>query len=413
MPSSAPVPVETKYTPPTDAECKAAFEKFDKDKSGSIDKEEFEELWFALIGADGILDSEEMKALNESMDTSKDGLISLDEFTAWAKDFTPTKKPFVQANTLRAKLFTRMAGKFLKGSTAVEQDGKSKLSLTVGEVKVAKTTITWTLTKLPAPATPVAGPPQIKLEFDIGHNGGAAFKPFVDGLVSHLLSCLAIAPPGPGTPKIQLSHPDADTFRFTVTSACPPDLFMFADMVEQKVGSVSAKLELAYDIAELAAKTDTLKMNEFLNFRLSFDGQLPAEVQAQLGMVIPAIESQGFSADDIPGLKDLVAGKKNVAVDASAFVLEALKKAGPMGNMLLIDAPGMPPSHAAFQPIKAVALAFFTLGRDIAAPRRFSGEKPGYKGEIALDTKSTVSDIAAFFDAVQASLEKKWEAEKA
>lgn len=399
-------PVETKYTAPTDAECKAAFEKFDKDKSGSIDKEEFEELWFALIGMDGILDSEEMKALNESMDTSKDGLISLDEFTAWAKDFTPTKKPFVQANTLRAKLFTRMAGKFLKGSTAVEQDGKSKLSLTVGEVKVAKTTITWTLTKL---ATKLAGPPKMKLDFDIGHNGGAAFKPFVDGLVSHMLKCIPLMD---DKPDIKLTHPDADTVRFTVIDKCPPDLNFMAGMVEQKLGAVSAKLELGYDIADLTAKMDELTGSDFLNFRLSFDGQLPPEVQASLGMIIPQIESQGFSADDIPGLKDLVGGKKNVAIDASAFVLEVLKKAGPVGNMRLIDHPAMPPPFAAIQPMKAAALAFFTFGRDIAAPRRLSAEKPGYKGEVTLETASTVSDISAFFDALQASLEKKWATNK-
>lgn len=64
-------------------EIKETFDYFDKDKNGSIDRDEFVQLLSAL-GVD--YEEEEINAGWDILDTNRNGLIDYDEFINWWQD---------------------------------------------------------------------------------------------------------------------------------------------------------------------------------------------------------------------------------------------------------------------------------------------------------------------------------------
>lgn len=81
---------------------KEAFEAFDKDHSGFIDKSELASLANELGET---LDDDELAAALKAIDISGDGKISFSEFYQWwVGDRKPTEKSLVKLVSLKAKL---------------------------------------------------------------------------------------------------------------------------------------------------------------------------------------------------------------------------------------------------------------------------------------------------------------------
>ena len=64
----------------TDDELRRAFDIFDADNSGFIDREELKAVMTKLMGAS--LSEEELDAMMKEADTNSDGLVSFEEFKA-------------------------------------------------------------------------------------------------------------------------------------------------------------------------------------------------------------------------------------------------------------------------------------------------------------------------------------------
>jgi len=91
-------------------EVKWAFDKFDKDKSGSIDKEELKDLC-KEIGFP--INDEQCDLALKDLDLNRDGVIDISEFSRWyftgMKQYSKTKRTMLKLQNNTNDLFNALA----------------------------------------------------------------------------------------------------------------------------------------------------------------------------------------------------------------------------------------------------------------------------------------------------------------
>lgn len=392
---------------PNEADIKAAFAKYDADASGFLDKNEV----FALSGDLGVLlDADELESAYKALDTSGDGKIQYDEFKAWISSAKVSEKGLAKLGLLKTKLYANFAAKFLAGVTAVTPDGKSGITIQVGDMKEVKASVEYSFKKT---SNTVSGRPSFDLEYTIVTTGGEANK-FMGGLFDRIIKLI----PAPyyaffGGNKPTLTFPDSKTAVLSAKGLpFDPQILMMADMMEQKIGNAGLKLELGFSVSDIAANLDKWTVKDLLNFRVTYTGMLPPELQAVAGQGVPMLEAQGFKPEDIPGLADLLAGKTTITANVTSFVESLVAMAPPpMVSATLKDlivqnvAPGMTrmskwrleQNYCSTQ----AGLAFlFTMARDIHSVRGIKVTAPKYEVGVQMETKDGLIDSYKLFSEI-------------
>lgn len=114
----------------TPEQMRALFSSYDADASGLIDRVEFEAL---LADLGEVLDDAETTAALAAIDTSADGNISFDEFTAWFNNperARASEKGFVHQQLLRFKLMAKLHAQRASSlaSSVRQQDDEAALA---------------------------------------------------------------------------------------------------------------------------------------------------------------------------------------------------------------------------------------------------------------------------------------------
>lgn len=150
------------------AEVKAAFDHFDADASGFIDKAEF-----AALSADlgELLDDEELAAAVKEIDVSGDGKISFNEFIRWwTTDKKSNSKSAAKVALLKTKLkareFKAVNNMLIRQLSAIKSNEnefvKHRIALAVGDFKDAKASIHANLSfAAPLPEAQMLGMPAV------------------------------------------------------------------------------------------------------------------------------------------------------------------------------------------------------------------------------------------------------------
>jgi hypothetical protein len=146
---------------------KAAFDHFDSDGSGFIDKAEF-----AALSSDlgEVLDDAELAGAIKAIDISGDGKISFNEFIRWwTSDHKSSDKSAAKIALLKTKLkareFKSVAAPLIRQLSAVKPEDnefvRHRIALSVGEFKDVKWGINANLSFGPIPQSVALGTPSV------------------------------------------------------------------------------------------------------------------------------------------------------------------------------------------------------------------------------------------------------------
>lgn len=422
-------------TVPDDAALKAAFDKYDTDKSGFLDTNEL----FALAGELGVLlDSDELEAAFKQLDTSGDGKIQFGEFKAWMANPPTGDKSLAKLSALKGQLYSAHLAKFLSSVTAAKDDGKSGISIQVGEMKASKVALTYEVKHDSA----VKDHGAMNLAWKFEHNNlGGDFKGFASSIWENMQDTIDVAhselvkdlhrsanrgrggrgrggrygTTPPVTAKmvgstVNLSFPSATTAAVDVKKLpLARELKEVALMAEAKLGNAGAKFELGYSVKDVVDNMDKWTVKDLLNFRVTFKGTLPPEIQGMVGQFVPMLEAQGFKAEDIPGLSDLLAGKTDITANLTSFVHSVLGMAPPpmvsstLKDLLINFSPVKGEKQDSYRlrrfkrDLGPVLLMLQVFARDFKMLESFklSSDKSSVQASIA--TESTLQDVHSLF----------------
>lgn len=393
---------------PNEADIKAAFAKYDADSSGFLDKNEV----FALSGDLGVLlDADELESAYKALDTSGDGKIQYDEFKAWISSAKVSEKGLAKLGLLKTKLYANFAAKFLAGVTAVTPDGKSGITIQVGDMKEVKASVEYSFKKT---SNTVSGRPSFDVEYTINTTGGEANK-FMGGLFDRIIKLIPAQYYvfATGGNKPTLTFPDSKTAVLSAKGLpFDPSILMMADMMEQKIGNAGLKLELGFSVTDIAANLDKWTVKDLLNFRVTYTGMLPPELQAMAGQGVPMLEAQGFKPEDIPGLADLLAGKTSITANVTSFVESLVAMAPPpivsatLKDLILQhvspELARLPKwnLHPKYCGVQAGLAFLFTLARDIHTVGGIKLTAPKYEVAVQMETKDGLIDSYKLFSQI-------------
>lgn len=254
---------------------KTAFDHFDADASGFIDKAEF-----AALSADlgELLDDDELSAAVKEIDSSGDGKISFNEFIRWwSSDKKSSSKSGAKIALLKTKLkareFKAFSGGLIRQLSSIKPDSsefvKHRIALTIGDLKDAKSSLNLAVSFNDGKdAQALQMPSLIKVKFALKAGATAAdveaerkkLDDFLKGDV--------------GLPH--KTEVDAKANVLTVAMGVPEDPFaMAAELgldLKAFVKEVSVKLELPFSAAEvLDGKDGSLPDMIQLNFETKLE----------------------------------------------------------------------------------------------------------------------------------------------
>jgi len=279
---------------------KAAFDHYDADGSGFIDKAEFVGLSSDL---GELLDDDELVAAIKEIDVSGDGKISFNEFIRWWNtDKKSTSKSAAKIALLKTKLkakeFKAVSSKLVRQLSNVKPEDnefvKHRIALNLGDVKDVKTSINAAVSFAAIAEKDLLGMPAIaKIVFSVA-DGVTSDKLDADKKTVEELLTQAQAAGIPGKCDV-----DAKAKSFTVTVGVPEDPFALAPQLgldlQAFIKEAAVSLELPFGVSELTDGRDG-KLADLLALKFELKLQFRKALVHTLANALPGAKEAAWAA---------------------------------------------------------------------------------------------------------------------
>lgn len=383
------------------AECQAAFQEYDTDKSGFIDK-----LELALVcGALGeSLTGNELEVAFKQLDASGDGKISFDEFFAWWSNDsqTHTKATGVALQGLRARALAAKGAKYLMTLFASKlKDGagdqKDQLELSIGEMKEAKMGVNLSLT-----TSDVIGKGKGKsfgFDFTLASRDSLnIIQSLVDVITEGLkLPMLQMLPFGSLLSDASFSIDTTNFPTVRLIGTIPDSTPGLQEGIEQlamvwpMIAGASASLHFGFSFADLATNFDTITIQDLLSLKAGLSLSklpLPEELVTSLCHSAAGLPLALGLDVEIEGLADLAGGDKAAKLNPTKAINAALE--------FMKDKAPFPLDGPIFQTLVAIGGSEFAGAEE----DKVAAMRGGLKMAQLIIGRDLVSlDRLAFFDA--------------